>query len=115
MSADLLRRAAALMRERAEARVALPKGASRCVRSEHPAAAHGHYGYAGRHWCSDFRSPLLSEANMGSRKVYAKPVGAPDAFALAVADWLDAVAIGGAESERLHALTVARAYLGEQS
>ena len=34
-------------------------------------------------------------------------------FYLAVADWLAEVAIGG--NERMHALAVARAYLGEQS
>jgi hypothetical protein len=36
-----------------------------CTRADHPAKRHGHYGYGGAHWCSDFRSPLLSEDNMG--------------------------------------------------
>lgn len=36
-----------------------------CTRADHPAKRHGHYGYGGRSWCSDFGSPLLSEDNMG--------------------------------------------------
>lgn len=36
-----------------------------CTHSDHPARRHGHYGYGGRYWCSDFNSPLLSEENMG--------------------------------------------------
>jgi hypothetical protein len=33
-----------------------------CTYPDHPATRHGHYG---RHWCSDFRSPLLSRDNGG--------------------------------------------------
>lgn len=36
-----------------------------CTNAKHPAKRHGHYGYGGAHWCSDFRSPLLSEDNGG--------------------------------------------------
>jgi hypothetical protein len=117
MSADMLREAAKVMRERAQAATALPKGATHCTRSDHPSRRHGHYGYGGRSWCADFGSPLLSEENMGSRRVYAKPVGSPDAFRLAVADWLDAAAfdvVAGIPKTGTHmaALAVARAYLG---
>lgn len=34
-----------------------------CTHPDHPARRHGHYGYGGRYWCSDFRSPLMSEEN----------------------------------------------------
>ena len=37
-----------------------------CIHPDHPAQRHGHYGYGGAHWCSDFNSPLLGEANMGA-------------------------------------------------
>ncbi|HEY5443376.1 MAG TPA: hypothetical protein VIJ87_02685 [Pyrinomonadaceae bacterium] len=36
-----------------------------CTREDHPARRHGHYGYGGRYWCADLRSPLLSEENLG--------------------------------------------------
>ena len=36
-----------------------------CTQSDHPDRRHGHYGYGGGHWCSDFNSPLLSEENGG--------------------------------------------------
>ena len=42
-----------------------PPAVRTCTRSDHPARRHGHYGYGGRHWCSDFGSALLSEDNMG--------------------------------------------------
>lgn len=36
-----------------------------CTRPDHPARRHGHYGAGGRHWCSDFGSPLLDRDNGG--------------------------------------------------
>lgn len=36
-----------------------------CTHPTHPARRHGHYGYGGAHWCTDFNSPALSEENMG--------------------------------------------------
>lgn len=49
-----------------------------CTRADHPASRHGHYGYGGRYWCTDLRSPLLSEENMGAVErgwilIYEKP------------------------------------------
>ncbi len=115
MGADELRLAAKTMRQRAEAHTMLPAGTTLCRRDDHPARRHGHYGYGGTYWCSDFRSPLLDEANMGSRRPYAKPVSAPDAFLLAVADWLEWTADNGMERNRAAALPVARAYLASEA
>lgn len=42
-----------------------PPAIRECTRSDHPAKRHGHYGFGGVHWCSDFGSPLLGEGNMG--------------------------------------------------
>lgn len=42
-----------------------PPAIRQCDRADHPAKRHGHYGYGGRYWCSDFNSPLLGEGNMG--------------------------------------------------
>lgn len=42
-----------------------PPAIRTCDRTDHPARRHGHYGYGGRYWCTDFRSPLLSEENLG--------------------------------------------------
>ena len=55
-----------------------------CTQSDHPAKRHGHYGYGGRYSCTDFRSPLLGEANMGHVErgwivIFEKPAPAPTA------------------------------------
>ena len=42
-----------------------PPAVRECRNSNHPAKPHGHYGFGGAHWCSDFNSPLLSEENLG--------------------------------------------------
>lgn len=42
-----------------------PPKVQKCTHPDHPAKRHGHYGYGGSNWCSDFGSPLLSEYNMG--------------------------------------------------
>lgn len=42
-----------------------PPAIRTCAQSDHPERRHGHYGYGGRYWCTDFRSPLLSEENLG--------------------------------------------------
>ena len=42
-----------------------PPAIQQCTRPDHPAKRHGHYGYGGKNWCSDFGSPLLSEENLG--------------------------------------------------
>lgn len=39
--------------------------AEKCSYDDHPSRPHGHYGYGGRYWCSDLRSPLLSADNGG--------------------------------------------------
>jgi len=36
-----------------------------CKYPDHPDRRHGHCGYGGSQWCSDFNSPLLSEENGG--------------------------------------------------
>jgi hypothetical protein len=42
-----------------------PPAIRQCQHPDHPAKRHGHYGYGGAHWCSDFGSPALGEDNMG--------------------------------------------------
>ena len=42
-----------------------PPPIQKCHNPNHPAKRHGHYGFGGIHWCSDWGSPLLSEENMG--------------------------------------------------
>lgn len=42
-----------------------PPAIRQCTNPRHPARRHGHYGYGGRYWCSDFSSPLLSAENGG--------------------------------------------------
>lgn len=111
MSSDLLRRAAALMRERAEAAVLSPwqavEGASSSWWVECPNTA-------------DIALDLHGE---NARHI----ASWHPAVALAVADWLDSmasraesrIALGGDEaavwSHERHALAVATAYLGESA
>ncbi len=111
MTADTLRRAAASMRERAEAATAGPWES----------------------WQDAHAQAIVSEVGRRSFGVVAEPSRGPSdygeanaghiaswhpAVALAVADWLDAEskrAADYASSARAAALAVARAYLGESA
>lgn len=60
-----------------------------CGYRDHPEKIHGHYGFGGRHWCSDLGSPLLDRANLGVYEngqlvLYSNtPWTPPDSWALA--------------------------------
>lgn len=113
MSAETLRRAAALMRERTEK---LPPSPWYPVEIGRAVAT-------SREWVVDSPSRLVA-GNLGlSRDPVAEPMAEHiaswhPAVALAVADWLDYAAsyaqAGVAPSYTHYALAVARAYLGEQ-
>ena len=124
MSAETLRRAAALMRERAEAATPGPWTANVLgsegydVRSEHVPEKRLHRVRVSRHGWEDWDTDRANAEHVASWH---------PAVALAVADWLDAEAavwdaldahdrkFGTYTPQQGHAVIVARAYLGEAS
>ena len=123
MTADLLRRAAALMRERAEATVDMQGGDWRAVEYEGTE-------WAGPSYCIENGEgqPLFDEIGNGpdeARRALAEHIASwHPAVALAVADWLDSVvdAVDGTRPsggstiaivDERHALTIARTYIGQ--
>ncbi len=112
MSADVLRRAATLMRERAEA--ATPG----------PWQTHGQWVRQKMTWDqpSEFVVSGCADAGIQRQRADAAHIASwHPAVALAVADWLDDVATFGTPTDGhlrpclVPALAVARAYLGEPS
>lgn len=101
MSADILRRAAVLMRERAEA-----ARAGRWVADGQIVTANWEHEPRAVVYCDG--SPIR-EGNVANA---AHIAGMDPAVARAVADWLEATAITDANAP--YALTAASAYLGEQ-
>ena len=108
MSAETLRRAASLMRERAEAA------------SREPAYLDDHWVYEGGEdgdgifWAVTRNKGDTVAASLFP-KVSAHIASWHPAVALAVADWLEIMATPHAEGYRGPAVAVARAYLGEPS
>lgn len=103
MSADLLREAAALMRQRAEAAT----GATYHWKAlDRPAGGGGV-------WCGRVRIGVTDETLTGGPSNAAHIASWHPAVALAVADWLDTAA----EADRPYpgSVAVARAYLGRDS
>lgn len=126
MSADLLRRAAALMRERAEAATpgpwladpdtwhphGNPLGYRRVVSGE----ANPISGIRTPHLHTALLTPPASPEDRQAAADAAHVASWHPAVALAVADWLDACALvvtAAPGSTKAHAERVARAYLGE--
>lgn len=107
MTAELLREAAALMRERAEAATGMA----------HRWVALGGSVAVGRVFCGQVMVAKTDET-LGGAPFNAEHIASwHPAVALAVADWLDSAASGYVEAEPLidAALVVARAYLGRAS
>lgn len=122
MTAELLRRAAALMRERAEAATPGPwrdsyvdgnRYAALVADKPHPDRPKPSAG--GWAWDEDYGGCVVGESLMAGDRAHIAswhPI-----LAVAIADWLNDEAVGAQTPDgapTAHAIAVARAYLGEQ-